>query len=220
MEWIGWGAAALLAVILVVIWQKGAQRQQADASALEALRAQLKQKDEDLKELRASAARQLRSAQEEAQHAPGKLGKALLPVDDALQKALGQDVDAESWRDGAVLVVRQLEAALASVSITPLDAAPEQAFDPHLHECIAELPGQAQGELVLVEVSRRGWMQHERLLRPAEVVVTRVPAPEPEPTTEPEQGEPAQEALAQEPVEEAVEAAVEAAVEEPATVAG
>jgi molecular chaperone GrpE len=187
--WAGWLVAAALAAALWWIWHRAQQRHDADARALEALRAQQRQAEAELKELRAASTRQIRAAQEEAQHAPAKLARALLPVDDALQRALAARGAAEDWREGAALIVRQLEAVLEPFAIRPLDAAPGQPFDPHLHECIAEAPGAEHGALHLTEVTRRGWREHDRLLRPAEVVVTRVlapssPPPRPEEPTE------------------------------------
>jgi molecular chaperone GrpE len=177
--WAGWLVAAALAAALWWIWHRARLRHDADARALEALRAQQRQMEAEAKELRAASTRQIRAAQEEAQHAPAKLARALLPVDDALQRALAAPGNADGWRAGAALIVRQLEAVLEPFAIRPLDAAPGQPFDPHLHECIAEAPGAEHGVLHLTEVTRRGWREHDRLLRPAEVVVTRAPAPAP-----------------------------------------
>ncbi len=178
MPWIGWIIAGGLLLVTVYLWKQGQDRQASDAMALQSMRDQLKDRDADLKELRASAARQLRAAQEESKHAVGDFARALLPMDDALQSAMSAEGDPDTLRQGMGLVLRQLETALTPFGVHPVDVGPGDAFDPHNHECIAEAGGEGMGREVHA-VARRGWMLHERLLRPAEVVVIRVPKPEP-----------------------------------------
>jgi molecular chaperone GrpE len=94
----------------------------------------------------------------------------LLPIVDDLERALGS-VDSHltslTWVDGVRLIYRKLVALLDNAGVRPI-AAEGQAFDPRFHEAVAEIEGE-EGK-VLSEV-QRGYMLHDRVLRPAMVVV-------------------------------------------------
>jgi molecular chaperone GrpE len=99
-----------------------------------------------------------------------------LPVIDNFQLALKAGGSAEQLRTGVELIVKQMEEALRSLNVQPVETVGAQ-FNPHVHESIdsverADLPDQQ----VLEEV-RRGYRIKERLLRPALVrVVTNAKA--------------------------------------------
>jgi molecular chaperone GrpE len=80
--------------------------------------------------------------------------------------------------EGMAMNLQRLDATLARRGVRPLRVL-GQRFDPQtMHAAEAgQDPGQADG-LVLAEV-RRGFVQGERLLRPAEVVVNRLSPPQP-----------------------------------------
>jgi len=94
----------------------------------------------------------------------------LLPIVDDLERALGSvdsHLSALTWVDGIRLIYRKLIALLDNAGVKPI-AAEGQAFDPRFHEAVAEIEGE-EGK-VLSEV-QRGYMLHDRVLRPAMVVV-------------------------------------------------
>ncbi len=101
----------------------------------------------------------------------------LLPALDSLR--LGLDL-AEKQPDTAVakgfaLAVQQLEGALATHGLKPVVAL-GQPFDPARHEALSQEASSEQPEGTVLRVLRTGWMLHERLLRPAGVVVVAPPA--------------------------------------------
>jgi molecular chaperone GrpE len=178
MEWAGWIVAAIFGALAGWLVQRERAQQQARDASLSVLRDQVMERDRDLSEQRASSQRRLRATEDEAKHAVSGLAKNLLPVEDALQRALRAQGDAQSYRDGVALVIRQLETELAAFGVKPVQVQVGDLFDPHVHESVAAASGVAEGELCVVSVERRGWWLHERLLRPAEVVVGyRVVAP-------------------------------------------
>lgn len=85
---------------------------------------------------------------------------------------------AEETRDfdrmlkGVELVFGELKETLASEGLKPIDAKGKR-FDPNLHEAALEVPGDAEGDLYVVEVLRTGYNFKGRVLRPAMVKVSR-----------------------------------------------
>ena len=74
-----------------------------------------------------------------------------------------------TWFDGLRLIYRKLVALLENAGVRPIQA-DGQPFDPRIHEAVAHVDGE-EGK-VLSEV-QRGYMLHDRVLRPAMVVVGR-----------------------------------------------
>jgi molecular chaperone GrpE len=97
-----------------------------------------------------------------------------LPVLDNFQLALKSTGTAEQLRTGVELIVKQMEEALRSLNVQPVETV-GTTFDPRVHEALdtvdrADLPDHQ----VLDEV-RRGYKIKERLLRPALVRVVNNP---------------------------------------------
>jgi molecular chaperone GrpE len=102
----------------------------------------------------------------------------LLPVMDAFDMALAattSDASAKSLQAGIVMVANQLKSALAEAGLEEIDAN-GQRFDPNLHEAVAqeETSGAPEGEVI--RQTRKGYKFHNRLLRPAGVIVAKKPA--------------------------------------------
>ncbi|MGH6884996.1 MAG: nucleotide exchange factor GrpE, partial [Geminicoccales bacterium] len=72
-----------------------------------------------------------------------------------------------SWFDGILLIYRKLRQLLENAGVSPIETE-GQAFDPRLHEAVAHVEGE-EGK-VISEV-QRGYKLHDRVLRPAMVVV-------------------------------------------------
>jgi molecular chaperone GrpE len=119
----------------------------------------------------------------------------LLPILDDFERAFGS-LDSRlaglSWFDGIYLIYRKLGQLLENSGVTPVQAE-GQDFDPRFHEAVAHVEGE-DGK-VISEV-QRGYKLHDRVLRPAMVVVGKgnpgepggtVQQPGPEQTTEPDQ---------------------------------
>jgi molecular chaperone GrpE len=102
------------------------------------------------------------------------LANRLLPVLDNLDRALEAIPEGagDSVVQGILLTRQSFWTALESEGITVIEAA-GQPFDPNLHEAITTLPAsEEQPAGVVVDVLETGYMLHDRVLRPARVVVT------------------------------------------------
>ena len=73
---------------------------------------------------------------------------------------------------GVELTLRQLEAALEKASIREIDPQPGERFDPHRHQAMAAVEANAEPNTV-VAVMQKGYLLHDRVLRPALVTVAK-----------------------------------------------
>ena len=93
-----------------------------------------------------------------------------LPILDDLERAL-MSVDAHlaglTWLDGIRLIYRKLQLILENAGVSAIEVEGQQ-FDPRYHEAVMHADGE-EGK-VLAEV-QRGYKLHDRVLRPAMVVV-------------------------------------------------
>lgn len=103
--------------------------------------------------------------------------KDLVPVIDSLDQALANDTaesEEEQQPEGMRLVYRQLLGVLERHGLEVLDPAGEP-FDPSWHEAMTMQPsGEVEPDTVL-QVLQKGFRLHDRLLRPARVIVSRAP---------------------------------------------
>ena len=102
----------------------------------------------------------------------------LLPVLDDFERAfksLDSRLAGLSWFDGILLIYRKLRQLLENAGVSPIETE-GQAFDPRFHEAVAHIEGE-EGK-VISEV-QRGYKLHDRVLRPAMVVVGKGKAQEP-----------------------------------------
>lgn len=107
----------------------------------------------------------------------------LLPVLDHMDLALAAVQSDETLRphaavlDGFKVVADQLVAALKKFGLSPFDAQ-GQPFDVNRHEVIAQMESADMPEGQVAAQTRRGYMLGDRLLRPAQVVVSKGTSPE------------------------------------------
>lgn len=98
--------------------------------------------------------------------------EALLPVRDALEASLAApNVTIESLRTGVELTLKQLSAVFERFGIAEIDPAGEK-FDPHWHEAISTVESD-QAVNTVVQVLQKGYRLHDRVVRPALVIVAR-----------------------------------------------
>jgi len=104
----------------------------------------------------------------------------LLPVVDNLRRALGAGApDAEAAKgDGLIQGVAATDRILTQIlnrfGVAELNALNEP-FDPMKHEAVMETEETEQPPGNVAQVLEDGYMLHDRLLRPARVVVARSP---------------------------------------------
>ena len=96
----------------------------------------------------------------------------LLPVVDNLENALknlSKDVS-DSDKEGIELTLKSFESALDKFGISPIYPISED-FDPIKHEAVSVVKDKKHTDNKIVEVMQKGWRLHERVIRPARVVV-------------------------------------------------
>ncbi len=137
-------------------------------------------KDEHEKRLRAAAdlenyrKRAAKERDEIQRYGNERLVKDVLPVLDSLDRALAAAPPDDPLRSGVEMTRRLLEDALGRFGVKGFSAK-GQAFDPRLHEALMSVatPDGVPGRVV--EEQQRGFFLHERLIRPAAVVVSAAP---------------------------------------------
>jgi len=134
--------------------------------------------------------RTYRLMDEERKYAVLPLVRDLVPVVDNLERAIGAaNGGAAGLLDGVKLVLQQLQSVLAGHHCQRI--APEgETFDPHVHEAIAQHPSATHPAGTIVAVSQVGYLLHDRLVRPAQGLVSA--GPPPAPPAEPAAASPAQ----------------------------
>lgn len=105
-------------------------------------------------------------------YAIDKFAAALLPVKDSLEAALAtENQTVESLREGVELTLKQLTAALEQFGIKEENPAGNK-FDPNLHQAIGMIETDGEPNHV-AQVLQKGYLIHERVLRPALVMVSK-----------------------------------------------
>jgi len=97
-----------------------------------------------------------------------------LPVLDNFQLALKSTGSADQLRTGVELIVKQMEEALRSLNIQPVETI-GTTFDPRVHEAIEMVERNDLPDHQVFEEVRRGYRIRDRLLRPALVRVASNP---------------------------------------------
>jgi molecular chaperone GrpE len=100
--------------------------------------------------------------------------RALLPVMDSFERALQIKSDPSDLRSGVELIYKQLQSALAKLSVNPI-ASKGEPFDPHYHEAVEMVETSDAPDHQVIEELQRGYKFKDRLLRPAMVKVSRNP---------------------------------------------
>jgi len=109
-----------------------------------------------------------------------KLLTELLPVLDNLDRALeaaGKTQDLPSFVEGVKMNRRLFEETLGRFGVQPFSAV-GKPFDPHFHEALQQVESTEHPANVVVSEMVRGYMLHDRLVRPALVAVSAGPGPE------------------------------------------
>jgi len=123
---------------------------------------------------------QKRSQREQAQErrfAHGSLALDLLPVIDNFDRATAaakQAGETGPLLQGVAMVQAMLLDLLRRHGITPIEAT-GQPFDPNLHQAVMQQPTTEQQPGTVMQVLEKGFMIHDRVLRPARVVVSAAP---------------------------------------------
>lgn len=119
--------------------------------------------------------RALRERDEFVRFANEALIKDLLPVVDNLERAIAHASGGGNGKplvEGVEMVLKGLLDVLAKHGVTQISAA-GQAFDPAKHEAMVQVETADHEPNMVVEELHKGYMLHDRLLRPALVSVAK-----------------------------------------------
>src|ERR1700694_2199394 len=103
----------------------------------------------------------------------------ILPVLDDLERALEAappELATHPWAQGLFLVARRLTTLLNQLGVRQIGT-PGESFDPRWHEAITTEARADVPEGTILHVSRPGYAQGERVIRPAQVSVAGGPSP-------------------------------------------
>ncbi|MBU3735760.1 MAG: nucleotide exchange factor GrpE [Methylobacterium sp.] len=101
-----------------------------------------------------------------------KFSGELLAVKDSLEAALNVETsDIAGYKSGIELTHKQLASVFEKFSIAEVHPLGEK-FDPHKHQAISMVEADAEPNTV-VQVLQKGYTLHERVLRPALVMVAK-----------------------------------------------
>lgn len=124
--------------------------------------------------------RMVRDREDMARRASETILKELLPAVDhfdlGIQAARKNHVK-HSVIEGLEGVLKQFQALMEKSGVTPIETR-GKAFDPHSHECVAQIPSAEHPENMVIEETRKGYRLGTYVLRAAQVIVSSGPAGE------------------------------------------
>lgn len=118
--------------------------------------------------------RTIRDREDQARRASEKILKDLLPVIDHFElgiEAAHKNHVKHTVIEGFEGVLAQFRLALEKAGLTPIPTK-GQAFDPHLHECLTQVPSEDQPENTILQETRRGYKLGSFVLRASQVIVS------------------------------------------------
>jgi len=118
--------------------------------------------------------RLLREVEKSRKFALERIMKDLLQVRDSMERGLEMadaSVTAESLIEGEKLTLKMLVKLMEDHGLEVIDPLGEM-FDPELHEAMTVMPAPDAAENTVLEVLQKGFRLHDRLIRPARVIVS------------------------------------------------
>jgi len=122
--------------------------------------------------------RTLRDREDMARRASERILKELLPAIDHFD--LGIQAARKSHIKHAVVegfegILKQFQGILEKTGVTPIETR-GQIFDPHIHECVTQIPSEEHPESMVIEETRKGYRLGTYVLRASQVIVSSGPA--------------------------------------------
>jgi len=161
--------------------REAAESEEGEVDDVEALRGELTALQDRMVRLQADfdnfRRRALKEREEAHRYGHENLVKDLLATVDNLDRAIeharnSDGGDFESMLQGLELVQRGLLGALADHGVGEIEAG-NIAFDPTVHEAMAQREDDSVPANTVIEVFQKGYRLRDRLLRPARVVVSK-----------------------------------------------
>jgi len=126
----------------------------------------------DLDNLQKRSERELANAHK---FALDRFSQELLPVRDSLEMGLSafteHDVNADKLREGVELTLQMLTGVMEKFGITEVNPLNEP-FDPEFHQAMSMQEREDMAPNTVVTVVQKGYQLHDRLIRPAMVIVS------------------------------------------------
>lgn len=104
----------------------------------------------------------------------------LLPVIDNVYRAISaasKDEASTGLLEGFLMVAQQLIGTLKTHHCHAIDAVGE-VFDPNRHEAISQMPSDEVEKGYVLQVVQEGYMLHDRVVRPSQVIISAGPKTE------------------------------------------
>ena len=128
--------------------------------------------------------RHQRDKEDALRFANDRLLKEIIPVLDNLERAVDHadqadqaDDDNQGLLEGVNMTINQFRKALENFGVKPINAIGEN-FDPNLHQAMGQVETIEQAPNTVVTEFQKGYLLHDRLLRPAMVMVAKAPTDE------------------------------------------
>ena len=141
---------------------------------VEELSDQLLRSQAELQNVRRSASQEITKAR---LFGVESLAREFIAVGDNIQRALdscSKEKVSDIIIEGLQLTLKSFESSLQSAGIEPVN--PEgESFNPDHHEAISIIEDKEKEENTVIEVIQKGFTIHNRILRPAKVVVSKRP---------------------------------------------
>ena len=121
--------------------------------------------------------RLIRDQEKSRKFALERIMKDLLQVRDSMERGLETDAEsatAVALLEGQALTLKMLAKVMQDHNLELIDPQGE-AFNPEFHEAVTVQPSAELEENSVMEVLQKGYKLHDRLVRPAMVVVSRKP---------------------------------------------
>lgn len=99
----------------------------------------------------------------------------LLPILDNFQRAIksaNKSKDFDSFIEGVEMIFKQMDDALERKGVSVIGAVGE-VFDPNIHEAVVQIASEEYPENIVAEELQKGYMLHDRVIRPAMVAVSK-----------------------------------------------
>jgi len=119
-----------------------------------------------------------REAENSAKFLTLPLVRDLLPALDNLARtvqAAEQTGNVDDLIQGLQMIQGQFDQVFGNYSAKPIEAL-GQPFDPNLHEALQQMPSADHPPMTVIQELERGYVMHDRVIRPSKVIVASAPA--------------------------------------------
>jgi len=125
--------------------------------------------------------RHQRDREDAIRFANDRLLKEMIPVLDNLERAVDHagsgDEDCQGLVEGVNMTINQFRKAIEDFGVKPISAV-GTVFDPNLHQAMGHVESAEQAPNTVVTEFQKGYLLHDRLLRPSLVMVAKMPTGE------------------------------------------